>query len=67
MNSTDSLIEEMTDGELPWAAEFREDNPKGISVNSAEGLGQIYEDGIDVHMLLSAFLLDSSRRKDCRW
>ena len=39
-------------------------DPEGRPVGSVDGLRQVYEDCVEIHMLLGAFLLDLSGRKD---
>ena len=50
--------------EFPWAAELSEDGPQSLPVDHVNGLGQVNEDCIEVHLLFDAFLLDLSDSED---
>ena len=45
-------------GERSWTATFSDYDPECLPVDSVEGLRQVYEDCVEIHMLLDAFLLD---------
>ena len=51
-------------GKLPRAVKLAEYGPKCLPVDGIECLREIDEDSVEVHFLLTAFLLDLSHRED---
>ena len=43
--------------EFPWAAQLGKADPQSLLVDCVEGLGQVNEDWVEVHLLFNAFLL----------